>query len=82
VTNILDLVLVERGDGIDDDPGERPAKVDNLVHDEAHDSRRKNVILPPQIPSLFEKSTRQFPITVIVMVEMVAAYRPEALSHV
>ena len=52
VTDILDLVFVEGGYGIDDDPREGTSEVNQLVHDEAHDSGRKGVILHPEIPSL------------------------------
>lgn len=51
-TNILDLPLVEERNGIDDDPWEGPAEIDELVHDEAHDARRDRVILHPEVPRL------------------------------
>jgi hypothetical protein len=49
---VLDLVLVEIGDHANNEPRQAPAKVNDFVHDEAHDSRGKSVILHPEIPSL------------------------------
>lgn len=48
----LNLVLVEPRNHADDDPRERSPKVDDLVYHEAHDARRKGVVLHPEIPSL------------------------------
>ncbi|KAB8338920.1 hypothetical protein FH972_021860 [Carpinus fangiana] len=47
---VLDLVLVQGGNAVDDHPGQRAAKVDNLVHDEGHDAGGKHVILHERIP--------------------------------
>lgn len=49
-TYVLDLVLVEGGYGVDNDPGQTAAKVDNLVHHEGHDAGGEGVILHEQIP--------------------------------
>ena len=46
-TYVLNLVLVEEGDGIDDDPGQRSSEVDSLVHDEAENAGGEDVILHP-----------------------------------
>ena len=51
-TDVLKLVLVEVWYGVDDDPREGSAKVDKLVHDEAHNTRGNRVILHPKIPGL------------------------------
>ena len=59
-TDVLNLVLVEVGNGVDDHPGNRAAKVDNFVHEEAHDSGRNRVILHPEIPGLWLKLGRLF----------------------
>ena len=52
-TDLLQLVLVEHGEGVDDHPRDRPAKVDDLVHEEAHEAGREGVILHPKIPRLY-----------------------------
>lgn len=49
---VLDLVLVEIGDAIDDDPWETASKVDEFVHDEAHDSGCKDIVLHELVPTL------------------------------
>lgn len=49
---VLDLVSVEIGDSVDDNPGEGSAKVDNLMHNEAHDPGRKNIVLHVLVPTL------------------------------
>jgi hypothetical protein len=51
-TDVLDLVFIEGGDGVDDNPWQRATKVDDLVHDEAHDASREDVVLHPEVPSL------------------------------
>ena len=48
----LDLVLVEVGDAVDNDPGETSAEVNNLMHDEAHDSRGDDIVLHIGVPAL------------------------------
>jgi hypothetical protein len=48
----LNLVLVEVGDLVDDDPGQTAAKVDRLVHDETHDTSREDIILHVGVPTL------------------------------
>jgi hypothetical protein len=49
---VLDLVFVEIGDSIDDNPGDASAEVDNLMHDEAQDSGREDIILHVLVPAL------------------------------
>lgn len=49
-TYVLNLVLVEGGNGIDDDPWQTTAKVDNLVHHERHDTSGEGVILHVHVP--------------------------------
>ena len=51
-TNILELPFVEERDRIDDDPRQRASEINELVHDEAHDTGSECVILHPKIPSL------------------------------
>lgn len=51
ITHVLDLVLVEGGDGVDNDVGETAAEVDDLVHHEGHDTGGEGVILHIQVPS-------------------------------
>lgn len=48
----LDLVLVEVGNEVEKDPRNAAAEVDYLVHDEAHDARREDIVLHPDIPGL------------------------------
>lgn len=47
---VLNLVLVEGGDAVDDHPGKRAAKVDDLMHDKGHDARRKHIVLHKGVP--------------------------------
>jgi hypothetical protein len=48
----LDLVFVEVGHAVDDDPGEGAAEVDEFVHHEGHDSSREDVVLHVCVPGL------------------------------
>jgi hypothetical protein len=48
----LDLVFVEVGHAVDDDPGERAAEVDEFVHHEGHDAGCENVVLHVCVPGL------------------------------
>lgn len=48
----LNFVLVEVGDARDNNPGETPAKVDDLVHGEAHDTGGYDIVLHIGIPAL------------------------------
>jgi hypothetical protein len=47
---LLDLVAIEVGDAVDDDPGQRAAKVDGFVHDKGHDARGEHVVLHEGVP--------------------------------
>lgn len=49
----LNLVLVEVGDAVDDDPGETAAEVDNLVHAEAQDAGSEDIVLHVGVPTLW-----------------------------
>lgn len=49
-TYLLNLVLLEVGNAVDDDPWQTAAEVDGLVHDEAHDARGENVVADVCIP--------------------------------
>jgi hypothetical protein len=49
---VLDLVLVEIGDSVDDDPRDASSKIHNLMHNEAHDSGREDIILHVLVPTL------------------------------
>lgn len=79
-THVLQLPLVEEGDGVDDDPGERSAKVDELVHDETHNTRRDCVILHPEVPGL--GGCQHARSKVLRLGEEVRAYRPETLGNI
>lgn len=46
----MDFVLVERGDAVDEDPRQRAAEIDELVHRERHDARREDVVLHEGVP--------------------------------
>lgn len=46
---ILNLVLVEVGNKVDDDPRQGTAKVDNLVHNKGHDAGGENVVVHPDV---------------------------------
>jgi len=48
----LEPVFVEIGDVANDDPGETAAEVNSLVHHEAHDSSREDIILHVGVPAL------------------------------
>lgn len=49
-TYVLNLPLIEIRDHANDDPRKSAAEVNNLVHDEAQDTRSKGVVLHPHIP--------------------------------
>lgn len=49
-THSLDLVLVEERDGVDENPRERAAEVDGLVHDEGHDTGGQNIVVHVSVP--------------------------------
>jgi len=46
----LNLVFLEVWDLVDDDPRQAAAKVDGLVHDEAHDTSGEHIIADVCIP--------------------------------
>lgn len=48
--DLLNLVFVERLHPVDDDPGKRPAKVDDFVHDKRHYTGGEDIILHVGIP--------------------------------
>lgn len=55
---VLDFVFVEVGNCVDNDPGQRPAKVHDFMHHERHNARCEDVILHvcvPCGPEAFEK---------------------------
>jgi hypothetical protein len=47
---LLNLVLVEIGNAIDDHPGERATKVDELVHQEGHDTGGEHIVANVGVP--------------------------------
>ena len=49
-TYVLDLVLVEVGDHVDDDPGQGAPEVDQLMQDERHDAGSQDVVLHVGVP--------------------------------
>jgi hypothetical protein len=49
---VLDLVLVEIGDSVDDDPRDASSKIHHLMHNEAQDSGREDIILHVLVPTL------------------------------
>jgi hypothetical protein len=50
-TYLLNLVLPEVWDGVDDDPGQGPSKVEGFVNDKGHDARGQNIVAHPCVPS-------------------------------
>jgi hypothetical protein len=48
----LNLVFVKIGYAVDYDPGKTAAKVDRLVHDEAENTGREDIVLHVGIPAL------------------------------
>ena len=50
MTYILYFVTPEKTQGVDKDPWQRPAKINQLVHSERHDASSQNIILHPGIP--------------------------------
>ena len=49
-TYVLNLVLVEIGNAVDDNPGKRAAEVDKFVHQEGHDTSGEDVVANVRIP--------------------------------
>lgn len=49
-TYVLNLVLVEVGYPVDDDPGQTAAEVDDLVHEEAHDAGGEDIVADVGVP--------------------------------
>ena len=49
---VLDLVLVEIGDSVDDDPGYTTPKVYAFVHDKTQDPGREDIVLHILVPTL------------------------------
>lgn len=49
-TYLLHLVLSEVWNTVDDDPGQRTAKVKDLVDEERHDTRGQDVVTHPCVP--------------------------------
>jgi len=47
---LLNLELLEVWDLVDNDPHQTAAKVDELVHDEAHDTSREDIISDVCVP--------------------------------
>ncbi|KAI3476992.1 hypothetical protein L1887_61422 [Cichorium endivia] len=59
---VLQLVLAHARHGVDDDPRDRTAKVDELVQHKRHDARRQHRVAPVQVPvrpCLFEDVERR-----------------------
>lgn len=50
----LDLIFVEIWDLVDDDPRKTATEVDDLVHNKAHDSGGKDIILHVLVPTLYQ----------------------------
>lgn len=49
-THVLNLELLEVRDLVDDNPHQAAAKVDELVHDEAHDTGSEDVVADVCVP--------------------------------
>jgi hypothetical protein len=49
-THLLNLVLLEVWNPVDDHPRQGAAKVDELVHDEAHDTSGEDVVADVCVP--------------------------------
>lgn len=56
---VLDLVLVEIGNLVHNKKRDAASKVDDFVHDEAHDAGREGIILHKEIPSLSNGAVSQ-----------------------
>lgn len=50
LTYVLDLVLVEVGNAVDNDPRKRAAEVDEFVHQEGHDTSGEHIVANVRIP--------------------------------
>jgi hypothetical protein len=50
VTYLLNFVFSEVGNLVDDDPWQTSAEVDDLMHDEAHDTSGKHIIADVCVP--------------------------------
>lgn len=50
LTYVLNLVLVEIGNAVDNDPGKRAAKVDEFVHQKGHDTSGEHIVANVRIP--------------------------------
>lgn len=48
----MDLIFVEVGDQADYNPGQTASKVDEFVHDKAHNAGCQNIVLHVCIPTL------------------------------
>lgn len=72
---LLNLISVEERDAVDNDPRQRAAKVDDLVHDKGHDARCKDIVLHVRVPSLEASQTRRR-----VREGREETYSPEALK--
>lgn len=46
----MNLVFVERRYPIDNHPRQTPPKIDKLVHEEAHDARREDIVADVRVP--------------------------------
>ena len=73
----LNLILVEIGNSTDYDPGKTPAKIYNLVHDEAHDPGGKDIVLHICVPALYQLSGEDFWPSALD-----STYSPETLENV
>ena len=49
-TYVLNLVFVEVWHAVDDHPWDRAAEVDNLVHEERHDSSGQDIVADKGVP--------------------------------
>lgn len=50
MTYVLNLVLVEVGNAVDNDPGKRAAEVDEFVHQKGHDTSGEDIVADVGIP--------------------------------
>lgn len=49
-THSLNLVLVEEGNAVDDDPRQGATEVDDFVHNEGHDAGGQNIVVHVGVP--------------------------------
>lgn len=49
-THVLDLIILQETKAVYKNPRQRATKINNLMHQERHDTRSENIVLHPGIP--------------------------------